>query len=52
MKLCTFRHAFDRFDFTTFSFEPEHQTREDGSTVNQHCAGATFSKLAAMLCSR
>ena len=50
MKFCTFRHAFNSFDFTTFGVETEHQTRQNRASIDEHRARATLAQLAAVLC--
>src|SRR5262245_608579 len=52
MQLGAVSHAFDRFDFTTFRIQPEHQTRKYRTPVNQHGARATLTELTTMLRAR
>ena len=49
MKLGSVGHSLDRFHFTTFRVETEHQTRKNRTPIDEHRTRAALAQFAAVL---
>ena len=48
MQLSAVSHSLDRFYFSTFGVEAEHQTRQNRTAVDEHSTRATLAKFTAV----